>query len=73
MPLAGAETLHEGERVGRYVIMRDQDGCLHALAAGHVGVLREVDDGTLLMLSGGKILLVNRSMRTVLMWLDGRG
>ena len=65
--------LQEGERIGRFIILRDQDGCLHAVAAGAVGVLREVDDGTVVGLAGGKVLLVPRSMRTVLEWLDGRG
>ena len=65
--------LEEGERVGRFLILRDQDGCLHAVAAGAVSVLREADDGTLLMMSGGRMLSVPRAMRTVLGWLDGRG
>ena len=65
--------LEEGERVGRFLILRDQDGCLHAVAAGAVSVLRETDDGTLLMMSGGRILSVPRAMRSVLEWLDGRG
>ena len=64
--------LKEGERIGRFLIVRDQDGCLHAVAAGAVSILREADDGTLLLLSGGKMLSVPRSMRTVLGWLDGR-
>ena len=64
--------LQEGERIGRFLVLRDQDGCLHAVAAGAVSILREVDDGTLLMLPGGKMLLVARAMRTVLAWLDGR-
>ncbi len=65
--------LQEGERVGRFLLLRDHDGCLHAVAAGAVAILREADDGTLLMLSGGRMLSVPRAMRTVLGWLDGRG
>ena len=67
------EGLQEGERVGRFLVLRDQDGCLHAIAAGAVSVMREVDDGTLLLLSGGRVLSVPRALRTVLGWLDGRG
>ena len=67
------DCLEEGERIGRFLILRDQDGCLHAVAAGAVSVLREADDGTLLMVTGGKMLSVPRAMRTVLGWLDGRG
>jgi hypothetical protein len=65
--------LHEGDRVGRFLLLRDHDGCLHAVAAGAVSIMREVDDGTLLMLPGGKMLVIGRAMRTVLDWLDGRG
>ena len=65
--------LQEGDRVGRFLLLRDQDGCLHALAAGAVSIMREVDDGTLIMLTGGKMLVVARAMRTVLAWLEGRG
>ena len=69
---AYTDGLEEGDRVGRFLILRDQDGCLHAVAAGAVSVLREADDGTLLMLSGGRMLSVPRAMRTLLEWLDGR-
>ncbi len=72
-PISCTDCLEEGERVGRFLILRDQDGCLHAVAAGAVSVLREKDDGTLLMMSGGRMLSVPRAMRTVLSWLDGRG
>ena len=67
------DALDEGDRVGRFLLLRDQDGCLHAVAAGAVSIMREVDDGTLLMLPGGKMLVIGRAMRTVLAWLDGRG
>ena len=42
--------LVEGERVGRFVILRDRDGTLHAVAAGSVGAMCQVEDDTLLML-----------------------
>ena len=65
--------LEEGQRVGRFLLVRDQDGCLHAVASSAIGLLREDDEGTLLMLSGGRMLSVPRTMRTLLAWLDGRG
>ncbi len=68
-----SDALYEGDRVGRFLLLRDRDGCLHAVAAGAVSVMREVDDGTLLMLPGGRMLMVARAMRTVLDWLDGQG
>ncbi len=65
--------LQEGDRVGRFLVVRDQDGILHAVAAGAVTVMQETDDGTVLLMSGGRMLSVPRALRTVLGWLDGRG
>ena len=65
--------LIEGTRVGRYVIVRDVDGRMHALASNAVGAACETDDGTLLMLPGAKLVHVPRKLSTVLQWLDGRG
>ena len=65
--------LHEGDRVGRFVVVRDLEGRTHAVAAQSVAAVCETDDGALLLLSGGRIVHVGRSMRKVLGWLDGRG
>jgi hypothetical protein len=65
-------TLDEGERVGRFLIVRDTDGRRHAVAAGAVSVLSETDEGTVLLLPGGRMMHVARSMQRVLRWLDGR-
>ncbi len=67
------ERLSEGQRVGRFVIVRDRDGHVHAVAAGAVGALCENDEGALLLLPGGRMLQTSRSMETLLAWLDGRG
>ena len=66
-------TLEEGERVGRFVILRDTDGITHAVAAGSVAALCQTEDGALLMLPGGKLLHIARPLPLVLAWLDGRG
>ena len=68
----GGDELSEGERVGRFVVLRDIEGRTHAVAAGSVGAVCETDDGTLLMLPGARLLHVPRPMATVLAWLDGR-
>ena len=65
--------LSEGERVGRFVVLRDLDGRVHAVSAGSVGAVCETDDGTMLMLPGARLLHVPHSLATVLAWLDGRG
>ena len=65
--------LCEGERVGRFVVLRDIEGRVHAVAAGSVGAVCKTDDGTMLMRPGARLLHVPRPMAVVLGWLDGRG
>ena len=65
--------LSEGERVGRFIVLRDRDGHLHAVATGSVGALCETEDGLLMLLPGGRLIHVARPMSVVLAWLDGRG
>ena len=67
-----SRSLEEGERVGRFVVLRDRDGQLHAVSAMGVGAVCETDDGTILMLSGGRLIHVHHPMAVVLAWLDGR-
>ena len=64
--------LGEGERVGRYVVLRDHDGHLHAVSAMGVGALCETDDGVMLMLPGSRLIHVRYSLSVILAWLDGR-
>ena len=70
----GADTdeVCEGQRVGRFVVVRDVDGRLHAIAAGAVGAICEIDDGAVLMLPAGRLLHSTQSMRTLLRWLNGQ-
>ena len=70
---AAVEALADGERRGRFVVMRDLDGRTHAVAAGSVGAVCETDDGVILMLPGARLLHVPQSLGVVLAWLDGRG
>ena len=65
--------LLEGDRVGRFVVLRDRDGHLHAVSSGFVSALCETEDGVLLLLPGGRLIHVARPMPVVLAWLDGRG
>ena len=64
--------LEDGERVGRYLIIRDVDGRRHAIGAGAVQAVSEVDSGAMLVMPGGKLLEVPWSLKRVLEWLDGR-
>jgi hypothetical protein len=63
------DPVQEGSRIGRYVLLRDADGRLHALSATAVAALCETDDGCLLMLPGGNVMQVTHSMARVLAWL----
>ena len=64
--------LAEGMKVERFVILRDVDVSMHAIAAGAVAAVCETDDGALLMLPGGRFVHVQALMEVVLGWLDGR-
>ncbi len=61
--------LSEGQRVGRFVIVRDVDGRLHAVAAGSVVALCAVEDETLLLLPGSRVIRTAHPLRTILAWL----
>lgn len=64
--------LEDGERVGRYLIIRDVNGRRHAIGAGSVSAITEVDDGSLLLLPGGRLVEVPCPLDKILRWLDGR-
>ena len=70
VPAVSGDFFAEGRRVGRYVLLRDLDGVSYAVSAGAVAVMCEDDDGCALVLSGGRSLVVPRSMRTVLSWFE---
>ena len=60
----------EGERIGRFVVLRDPEGRLHAIAATSVSAICEADDGVVLLLPGGRMMKVEQDMATVLEWLE---
>ena len=64
--------LSEGQRIGRYVVLRDVDGRVHAIAAGSVAAACETDAGTLVLLPGARMVHVPHDLATVLGWLDAR-
>lgn len=74
-PIAGSisHQLEEGERIGRFLVIRDLDGRLHAVSAGAVAAMCETDDGTVMMLPGGRLVQVARPLEVMLAWLDGQG
>lgn len=61
--------MDEGDRVGRFVILRDAEGRLHAVAATAVAAVCEEDGATILLLPGGRLIRVERGLETVLGWL----
>ena len=66
-----AYAVQEGDRVGRFVVFRDRDGHLLAIAPGAVSAIYETEEGRVLIQFGGKLILVDQSITTVLAWLDG--
>ncbi len=64
--------LSEGDRVGRFVVIRDRDGQMHAVSASGVGAMCESDGGVVLLLPGGRLIIVERALSVLLAWFDGR-
>jgi hypothetical protein len=65
--------VEEGERRGRWVGFRDADGRLHALSPTSVIAICAADDddeGATLLLPGGRIIRLSRSVETVIDWLE---
>ena len=64
------DTVEDGTRLGRYVLLRDVEGRRHALAATSVVALSETDAGdTLLYLPGGRMLRIATPLATALAWI----
>jgi len=66
-----APAVEEGDRIGRFVVFRDQDGRVLAIAAGAVSAICETDDGGVLVQFSGKLSYLDQPIATVLTWLDG--
>lgn len=62
----------DGQRVGRFLVVRDVEGNRHALAEGAISAMCETDDGVLLMLPGGRLMHVPMALRAILGRLDCR-
>ena len=54
----------------RHTIFRDLEGRMHALSS--VSAACETDQGTLLMMGGGRMVHVPQTLETTLMWLERR-
>ncbi len=55
---------------GRFVIVRDRDGCRKAVARHAVSAVCETEEGgSVLMLPGGRMIQVEEDLDTVLQWL----
>ena len=64
------ERLVEGQRFGRFVVLRDVNGQSHAVAINAVSALAELDDGTLILLPGGRLIQTSSAIGDVLAWLN---
>ncbi|MFC0406985.1 hypothetical protein [Roseomonas elaeocarpi] len=63
----------EGQRIGRFVLMHDVEGTLHAVSATAVIAACETDAGAVLLLPGGRMIQVTQSLHTLLSWLEMGG
>ncbi len=55
---------------GRFVVVRDRDGCRKAVARHAVSAVCETEEGgSVLMLPGGRMIQVEEDLDTVLQWL----
>ena len=62
----------DGQRVAGYLVLRDAEGRRHALRATTILGVSELDDAgdeCLLVLPGGRLLRVHKSLDAVLSWL----
>ncbi len=60
-----------GQRVGGFLVLRDDEGLRHAVKAGAVLALSDADDAgdaTVMHLTGGRVVVVRRSIDEVLAW-----
>ena len=60
-----------GERYGKYVVVVDRDGRRHALSAGAVPAICEEDGTLMLLLPGGRVLMVEDDLETMARRLSG--
>ncbi|MFC7737678.1 hypothetical protein ACFQX4_17975 [Roseomonas sp. GCM10028921] len=58
-------------RVGRYVILIDVDGRTHAIAPTSVDAICEVDGQSILLLPGGRIVVIEADVVRVARILSG--
>ncbi|MBP0447725.1 hypothetical protein J8J14_23520 [Roseomonas sp. SSH11] len=60
-------------RVGRYVILIDVDGRTHAIAPTSVGAICEEDGQSILLLPGGKVVIIEADVIRTARILSGEG
>jgi hypothetical protein len=60
----------DGDRMGRFVVLHDREGTLHAISASAIMAACETAEGTILLVSAGRMVVVEHSLRTVLSWLE---
>lgn len=64
------DIMTDGQRVGRFLLLRDVNGQNHAVSTSAITALADLDDGTLILLPGGRLLNVPNAMTDILVWLN---
>ncbi|HEY8610540.1 MAG TPA: hypothetical protein VIL69_04530 [Roseomonas sp.] len=63
--------MSEGQRVGRFLMIRHAEGRPHALSSHAVGALCDDEDGgTAALLPGGRMVRLTQPVETVTAWLS---
>lgn len=60
-------------RAGRYLLLRDREGLRHAVRSQAILAVSDLDGGedmSVVMLQGGRVLIVPTPLPTLLAWLD---
>jgi hypothetical protein len=60
-----------GRRVGRYIVVVDEDGMRHAVAVSAALAATELETGgTLVLVTGGRLITIDAGFEEVLGWLS---
>lgn len=64
--------LINGERIGTYLVFKDEDGLRHAIRSSAVLAFSESLEGadlTIMQMSGNRAIVIRRPLEIVLSWL----
>lgn len=63
--------MESGTRIGRFVVVRDVDGRLHAIALGAISAVSDDGEGGAMLMVHGMRLHVEQSVEAIMVWIAG--